>query len=80
VKTSTHIPGFELRPATPEDVPLILSFIRDLAAYERLLHEVVASWNEAALKFYKSLGAQAMDQWTVYRLTGEALARLATAY
>lgn len=32
-----------VRPATPADVPLILSFIRDLAEYERLLHEVEAT-------------------------------------
>jgi GNAT superfamily N-acetyltransferase len=32
-----------LRSATPADVPLILAFIRDLAAYEKLSHEVVAT-------------------------------------
>ncbi|HVZ66235.1 MAG TPA: GNAT family N-acetyltransferase [Lacunisphaera sp.] len=36
-----------LRAATPADVPLILRFIRELAAYEKLQHEVVAT--EAAL-------------------------------
>lgn len=34
---------FEIRPATIDDVPLILSFIKELAAYEKLLHEVVAT-------------------------------------
>ena len=33
----------QLRPATAADVPLILSFIRDLATYEKLLPEVVAT-------------------------------------
>lgn len=33
----------------------------------------VLDWNEPALRFYRSLGAQAMDQWTVYRLAGDAL-------
>src|SRR5580765_6253553 len=32
-----------IRPAMAEDVPLVLSFIRDLAEYERLPHEVVAT-------------------------------------
>jgi GNAT superfamily N-acetyltransferase len=32
-----------IRSATPADVPLILAFISDLAAYEKLLHEVVAT-------------------------------------
>jgi GNAT superfamily N-acetyltransferase len=153
-----------IRPATPADVPTIARLIRELAAYERLTHEVVLSeealelhlfgprrfaevllveddgravgfalffhnystflgkpglyledlfvepayrgrgygkelfralarlavergcgrmewavldWNEPAIGFYQSLGAQAMDEWTVYRLTGEALTKLA---
>jgi len=37
------MPNFRIRNATPADVPLILSFIRKLAEYERLLHVVVAS-------------------------------------
>lgn len=39
----TRIPGFELTPATPDDVPLVLEFIRELARYEKLLHEVEAT-------------------------------------
>lgn len=153
-----------MRSATPADVPLVLAFIRELADYERLPHEVVATepllhealfgpspdaevlfaeldgepvgfalffhsfstflgrrglyledlfvrpaargrgvgrallarlaaiarqrgcgrfewsvldWNEPAIGFYRSLGAVPMDGWTVYRVTGEALARLA---
>jgi GNAT superfamily N-acetyltransferase len=151
-------------PATPADVPLVLSFIRELAEYERmadavendeeLLREVlfgprpaaevviartgqepvgfalffhnystfvgrrglyledvyvrpeargqgigrqllshlarlalergcrrfewwVLNWNESAIRFYESLGAVPMDEWTTFRLTGEPLARLA---
>jgi GNAT superfamily N-acetyltransferase len=154
----------EIRIATQADVPLILSFIRELAGYERLSHEVSATedllrkslfgerqgaevvvgyrgdepagfalffhnfstflgrpgiyledlyvkpelrgqgvgrsmlaylaklakerdcgrlewsvldWNEPAIKLYKSIGAVPMDEWTVYRLTGEALDELA---
>ena len=160
----TAPPEFHIRPAAEADVPLILQFIRELAHYERLLHEVVATeeslretlfgarpyaeislgyladtpaalalyfhnystflgrpgiyledlyvkeefrgrglgramlrhlarlalergcgrlewavldWNEPAIKFYERLGAVPMDEWTVYRVTGEALDRLA---
>ena len=154
-----------IREATIDDVPLILTFIKELAEYERLLHEVVATeeslrealfgerraaevvigehggapagfalffhnfstfvgrpglyledlyvrpaqrgkgfgrallthlarlakrrgcgrlewavldWNEPAIRFYRSLGAVAMDEWTVYRVAGDALDRLAS--
>lgn len=153
-----------LRDATPDDVPLILRFIRELAEYERMLPEVVASeatlhdslfgerrsaevvlafrgetpvgfavfflnfstflgrpglyledlyvrpeersagigrrllahlarlaverrcgrmewsvldWNSPAIGFYSRLGARAMDEWTVFRLSGESLESLA---
>jgi GNAT superfamily N-acetyltransferase len=39
----------------------------------------VLDWNEPAIAFYRSLGAVAMDEWTVNRVTGEALAALATS-
>ncbi|PLR24285.1 GNAT family N-acetyltransferase [Caulobacter zeae] len=155
-----------VRPAAPEDAALILSFIRDLAEYEKLLHEVEATqahieaalfgdapkafcdiaeidgepvglalwfynystfvgrhgiyledlfvrpaargagagkallanlarrcvaenlgrlewavldWNAPSIAFYDSLGAAAMDEWTVRRMTGDALAKLAGA-
>jgi GNAT superfamily N-acetyltransferase len=155
---------FTLRFGTAEDVPLILTFIRELATYEKLLDEVVATeedlhaalfgarpyaevilafqdeapagfalffhtfstflgqpglyledlyvrpdrrgqglgrlllrtlatlavergcgrlewavldWNAPAIRFYEALGAEPMDEWTVYRLTGEALEQLA---
>ncbi len=158
------MPEIRLRIATERDVPLILSFIRELAEYERLSHEVVATeealrtslfggrpaaevvigdygdepagfalffhnfstflgrpgihledlyvtpglrsrglgramlaclarlakergcsrlewsvldWNEPAIKLYTSIGATPMDDWTTYRVTGEALDGLA---
>ena len=37
----------------------------------------VLDWNTPAIEFYESLGAEAMAEWTNYRLAGEALARLA---
>ncbi|MDR3442414.1 MAG: GNAT family N-acetyltransferase [Legionella sp.] len=157
---------FEIKPATISDVSLILSFIKELAEYEKLSQEVLATeeilketlfgekahaeviiaylnfkpvgfalffhnlssflgrsgiyledvfvkpvargkgigqkilayiahqtkerrcgrlewsvldWNETAINFYKKLGAKPMDEWTVYRLTGEALNKLAEA-
>jgi GNAT superfamily N-acetyltransferase len=153
-----------VRPAVPADVPLILVMIRELAEFERSLHEVQATedlltgnlfadqpavfchiaevdgeplgfalwfvnfstwmgkhgiylddlyvrpaargagvgtallktlaaicvergydrldwwvldWNEKAIGFYRSIGAVAMDEWTVQRLTGEPLRRMA---
>lgn len=160
----TPLPEFRLRFATEEDTPLILSFIRELAEYEKLLHEVVATedglrnslfgdrrvaeailgywneepvgfalffhnfstfagkpglyledlyvrsevrgrgigkimlsylaklatergcgrlewwvldWNESAIRFYRSIGAEGMDEWTVQRVSGKALEKLA---
>jgi GNAT superfamily N-acetyltransferase len=162
--TSDEARGFAIRCAVPEDVPVIRALIHELAAYERLAAEAVATdedirrslfgqrpqaevliategsepvgfalffhnystflgrhgvyledlfvrpeargrgygrrllarlariardrgcgrlewsvldWNESAIRFYRSLGANAMDQWTVYRLTGAALEGLA---
>ena len=40
---ATSDPKFVIREATKEDVPLILSFIRELAEYEKLSHDVVAT-------------------------------------
>jgi GNAT superfamily N-acetyltransferase len=37
----------------------------------------VLDWNEPAIQFYKKLGAQPMDEWTVFRLTREGIAKLA---
>jgi GNAT superfamily N-acetyltransferase len=36
----------------------------------------VLDWNEPAIGFYRKLGAVPMDEWTVFRVTGEALERL----
>lgn len=152
---------FTIRTATENDLSLILQFIKQLAEYEKLLHEVIATeeilrkslfeqkmaevvigeedgkpvgfalffhnfstflgkpgiyledlyvkpeyrgkgygkkllshlaklalerdcgrldwscldWNEPSIKFYKSLGALPMEDWTVFRLTGENLTK-----
>ena len=36
----------------------------------------VLDWNSPAIEFYRSLGAEAMDEWTVYRLSGQKLKEL----
>ena len=37
----------------------------------------VLDWNDPAIQFYRKLGARAMDEWTVFRLTEEGIAALA---
>jgi GNAT superfamily N-acetyltransferase len=41
------------------------------------LEWAVLDWNTPSVEFYRSLGAVPLDEWTAYRLTGEALRRLA---
>ena len=45
--------------------------------YKRLQWWVL-DWNETAIEFYKSIGAQPMDEWTVFRVSGSSLEKLAT--
>jgi GNAT superfamily N-acetyltransferase len=50
------------------------------AAVERgctRLEWTVLDWNEPAIRFYRALGAEPMDTWTIYRLAGDALTALA---
>lgn len=164
---SGDIDGYSIRFAVEEDITLILEFIKQLAAYEKLSHEVVAipenlrkhlfgeqpkaevligefkgepvsfalffhnfstflgkpgiyledlfvkteargrgfgkgmlaclarlalerdcgrlewwvlDWNEQAIQFYEALGAEPMDEWTTYRMTGDRLKDLAGGY
>ena len=49
-----------------------LAQICDKEGYGRLQWWVL-DWNSPAIEFYKSFGAEAMDQWTVYRTSGQAL-------
>jgi L-amino acid N-acyltransferase YncA len=37
----------------------------------------VLDWNEPSIGFYRSLGAEVLDEWTVFRLSGDALAQVA---
>jgi GNAT superfamily N-acetyltransferase len=41
------------------------------------LEWAVLDWNAPSIEFYKSLGARPRDDWTVFRLTGDALKKLA---
>lgn len=46
---------------------------RDCARFEW----VVLTWNEMALGFYEKIGAERMEEWRLFRLSGDALQRLA---
>jgi GNAT superfamily N-acetyltransferase len=58
------------------------ALLRELAricverGYSRLQWWVL-DWNESAIGFYESIGAVAMDEWTVYRVSGQRLRDLA---
>ena len=39
----------------------------------------VLNWNQPSIDFYRALGAEPMDEWTVYRLSGQPLATLASS-
>jgi GNAT superfamily N-acetyltransferase len=45
--------------------------------YERFQWWVL-DWNKPSIEFYKSLGAVPMDEWTVFRLSGDALEKFAS--
>ena len=59
-----------------------MGFLKTLAkicvehGYERFQWWVL-DWNEPSIELYKSIGAVAMDEWTVFRLSGDALKKLA---
>lgn len=60
----------------------IFTFIAKLAV-ERLcgrLEWACLNWNTPSIAFYKKMGAIPMDKWTVYRLTGEPLAKVASDF
>jgi GNAT superfamily N-acetyltransferase len=58
-----------------------MALLKELASicvnreYERLQWWVL-DWNQPSIEFYKSIGAVGMDEWTVFRVTGEALKKL----
>jgi hypothetical protein len=40
----------------------------------------VLDWNRKAIDFYEALGARPVGEWTVYRLTGESLRKVADGH
>ncbi len=62
--------GLVIRDAVPADVPLVLEFIRELAEYERLAHEVVAS--ESLLDAWL-FGSRPAAEVIIAELDGEAV-------
>jgi GNAT superfamily N-acetyltransferase len=52
-----------------------LAAIARRSGYGRLEWSVL-TWNKSALRFYRSLGAEPLDEWIGYRLAGEPLQRL----
>ena len=59
----------------------LITFVAKIAVERRCgrFEWSVLDWNTRAVDFYRSLGAVAMDEWTVQRIAGEALTRLACA-
>ena len=57
----------------------LLSYLARLAKAEHCwrVEWAVLHWNEPAIRFYRSLGASPMDEWDVYRLSGDKLDLLA---
>ncbi len=60
----------------------LLAYIADLAVQMRCtrVEWSVLDWNEPSIQFYRSIGAKPMDEWTVQRLDGEALAQFAQQF
>jgi GNAT superfamily N-acetyltransferase len=56
----------------------LLTFLAKLAVERKCgrLEWSVLDWNAPAIGFYKKLGAVPMDEWTIFRLTGDALTAL----
>jgi GNAT superfamily N-acetyltransferase len=58
---------------------ILLSYLGVLAVERDCgrIEWAVLDWNDPAIKFYKKLGAKPMDEWTVFRVTGETIHDLA---
>ncbi|WUH97139.1 GNAT family N-acetyltransferase [Spirillospora sp. NBC_00431] len=56
-----------------------LTRIADERGYGRV-EWAVLDWNRPAIDFYESMGARPQDEWTTYRLTGDALTKAAGRY
>ncbi|MDR3247247.1 MAG: GNAT family N-acetyltransferase [Treponema sp.] len=61
---------------------LLLSFLAKTTVdrgYGRL-EWACLDWNEPSIEFYKSQGARPLDEWTTYRVTGDALTKLGAKF
>ncbi len=73
-----HLPGGPLRQPEARGEGHGKALLQHLAAtavergYARVEWSVL-DWNEPSINFYKKLGASPMDEWSTFRLTGEAL-------
>jgi len=58
---------------------ILFSFLAQIAVERNCgrLEWLCLNWNKPSIEFYKSQGAQAMDEWTTYRITGEKIKKLA---
>jgi len=61
---------------------VMLAYVANLAKERQCgrLEWSVLDWNDPAWKFYKSIGAVPMDEWTIHRVTGEGITRLAAEF
>lgn len=61
---------------------IMLSFLAKLCVERKCgrLEWCCLDWNEPAIEFYKQMGAAPMDEWTVYRVCGDALDKLAMKF
>ena len=58
---------------------ILFSFLAKIAVERDCgrLEWLCLNWNKPSIEFYKSQGAQAMDEWSTYRVTGEGIKKLA---
>jgi GNAT superfamily N-acetyltransferase len=80
-KRGIYLEDLFVRPAARQH-GVGFALLREIAriAVERGCGRVdwsVLTWNELAISFYKRIGAREMDEWTTFRLTGDALAGVA---
>ncbi len=80
-RNGIHLEDFYVRPEA-RGRGIGRALISELASIARRsgygrIEWSVLNWNETALRFYRSLGAVPMDEWTTYRLAGAELTALA---
>ena len=61
---------------------ILLSYLGKLAVERDCgrIEWAVLDWNEPSIQFYKNLGAVPMDEWTVFRVTGDKINKLANMF